>query len=123
MLQGHDIGFAYGVEGFVFHGVDFAARRVRWWRSSAERRRKATLVKVLAACSTGPRPPDRAGRDMRDWDKPPPAAISVVMQDDHLFVGTIEDDISLTRGMTPRRVLARPAGDRRSGGRHDADPD
>ena len=36
-----------------------------------------------------------AGRDIRDWDKAAyRGRIGVVMQDDHLFVGTIEDNIS-----------------------------
>ena len=36
-----------------------------------------------------------AGRDVRDWDKAAyRSRIGVVMQDDHLFVGTIEDNIS-----------------------------
>ena len=57
---------------------------------------KTTLVKVLAGLL------DRtegtltaAGRDVRDWDKAAyRSRIGVVMQDDHLFVGTIEDNIS-----------------------------
>ena len=97
MLQGRDIGFAYGIEGFVFRGVDFAARPGEMVAivgpSGAG---KTTLVKVLAGLL------DRtegsltaAGRDVRDWDKAAyRSRIGVVMQDDHLFVGTIEDNIS-----------------------------
>lgn len=96
-LQGRDIGFAYGIEGFVFRGVDFAAKPGEMVAivgpSGAG---KTTLVKVLAGLL------DRtegsltaAGRDVRDWDKAAyRSRIGVVMQDDHLFVGTIEDNIS-----------------------------
>jgi ATP-binding cassette, subfamily B, bacterial CvaB/MchF/RaxB len=57
---------------------------------------KTTLVKVLAGLL------DRtegqltaSGRDVRDWDKAAyRGRIGVVMQDDHLFVGTLEDNIS-----------------------------
>ncbi len=97
VLQGRDIGFAYGIEGFVFRGVDFAAKPGEMVAivgpSGAG---KTTLVKVLAGLL------DRtegsltaAGRDVRDWDKAAyRSRIGVVMQDDHLFVGTIEDNIS-----------------------------
>ena len=97
VLQGRDIGFAYGIEGFVFRGVDFAAKPGEMVAivgpSGAG---KTTLVKVLAGLL------DRtegqltaAGRDVRDWGKAAyRSRIGVVMQDDHLFVGTIEDNIS-----------------------------
>ena len=57
---------------------------------------KTTLVKVLLGLL------DRtegelsaSGRDLRDWDRAQfRARIGVVMQDDHLFVGTIEDNIA-----------------------------
>ena len=56
VLQGRDIGFAYGIEGFVFRGVDFPPARAKWWRSSGPAARaRPQLVKVLAGCSTGPR--------------------------------------------------------------------
>ncbi len=49
VLQGRDIGFAYGIEGFVFRGVDFAAKPGEMVAivgpSGAG---KTTLVKVLA---------------------------------------------------------------------------
>ena len=126
VLQGRDIGFAYGIEGFVFRGVDFAAKPGEMVAivgpSGAG---KTTLVKVLAGLL------DRtegsltaAGRDVRDWDKAAyRSRIGVVMQDDHLFVGTIEDNISF---FDPQHDAAagaglRPAGDDRSGNRCDAD--
>ncbi len=126
VLQGRDIGFAYGIEGFVFRGVDFAAKPGEMVAivgpSGAG---KTTLVKVLAGLL------DRtegsltaAGRDVRDWDKAAyRSRIGVVMQDDHLFVGTIEDNISF---FDPQHDAAagaglRPAGDGRSGNRRHAD--
>jgi ATP-binding cassette subfamily B protein RaxB len=49
-----------------------------------------------------------AGRDIRDWDKAAyRSRIGVVMQDDHLFVGTIEDNISFFDPQhDPERVRA-----------------
>ncbi|MDH4115106.1 MAG: ATP-binding cassette domain-containing protein, partial [Burkholderiaceae bacterium] len=96
-LDAHGLGFAYGIEGFVFRGIDFQARpgeTVAIVGPSGAG--KTTLVKVLAGLL------DRtegvltaSGRDVRDWDKGAyRSRIGVVMQDDHLFVGTIEDNIS-----------------------------
>ena len=97
VLDSRDLGFAYGIEGFVFRGMAFNARpgeTVAIVGPSGSG--KTTLVKVLAGLL------DRtegsltaAGRDIRDWDKAAyRSRIGVVMQDDHLFVGTIEDNIS-----------------------------
>jgi len=97
VLDARGLGFAYGIEGFVFRGLDFHARpgeTVAIVGPSGSG--KTTLVKVLAGLL------DRtegtltaAGRDIRDWDKAAyRSRIGVVMQDDHLFVGTIEDNIS-----------------------------
>ncbi len=97
VLDAENLGFAYGIEGFVFRGMDFHARpgeTVAIVGPSGSG--KTTLVKVLAGLL------DRtegtltaAGRDIRDWDKAAyRSRIGVVMQDDHLFVGTIEDNIS-----------------------------
>ena len=58
-----------------------------------------------------------AGRDVRDWDKAAyRSRIGVVMQDDHLFVGTIEDNISFfdPQHDAAARAGLRPAGDDRS---------
>ena len=96
-IEARGLGFAYGIEGFVFRGLDFQARpgeTVAIVGPSGAG--KTTLVKVLAGLL------DRtegtlaaAGRDVRDWDKSAyRSRIGVVMQDDHLFVGTIEDNIS-----------------------------
>jgi ATP-binding cassette subfamily B protein RaxB len=110
VLEGRDLGFAYGIEGFVFRGVDFAARPGEMVAivgpSGAG---KTTLVKVLAGLL------DRtegtltaAARDVRDWDRAAyRSRIGVVMQDDHLFVGTIEDNISFFDPQhDPERVRA-----------------
>ncbi len=91
------LGFAYGVEGFAFRNVDFSVRpgeTVAIVGPSGAG--KTTLVKVLVGLL------DRSegrleanGRDLRDWDPGAyRARLGVVMQDDHLFVGTIEDNIS-----------------------------
>jgi len=97
VVEGRDLGFAYGIEGFVFRGVDFAAKPGEMVAIvGASGAGKTTLVKVLAGLL------DRtegsltaAGRDVRDWEKAAyRSRIGVVMQDDHLFVGTIEDNIS-----------------------------
>jgi ATP-binding cassette subfamily B protein RaxB len=96
-IEARDLGFAYGIEGFVFRGLQFQAKpgeTVAIVGPSGAG--KTTLVKVLAGLL------DRtegtlaaAGRDVRDWDKAAyRSRIGVVMQDDHLFVGTIEDNIS-----------------------------
>jgi ATP-binding cassette subfamily B protein RaxB len=96
-LEARDLGFAYGIEGFVFRGLTLSARpgeTVAIVGPSGSG--KTTLVKVLAGLL------DRtegsltaAGRDVRDWDKAAyRGRIGVVMQDDHLFVGTLEDNIS-----------------------------
>jgi ATP-binding cassette subfamily B protein RaxB len=92
-----ELGFAYGIEGFVFRGwTSRPARRDGGDRRPVGYAEKTTLVKVLAGlldrtegtltaaaatCATGTRPQYRS-------------RIGVVMQDDQLFVGTIEDNIS-----------------------------
>jgi ATP-binding cassette subfamily B protein RaxB len=97
VIEGKGLGFAYGVEGFAFRGVDFSLRpgeTVAIVGPSGSG--KTTLVKVMVGLL------DRtegslkvAGRDARDWDRAAyRGRIGVVMQDDQLFVGTIEDNIS-----------------------------
>ncbi len=125
-IEARDLGFAYGIEGFVFRGMAFSARpgeTVAIVGPSGSG--KTTLVKVLAGLL------DRtegsltaAGRDLRDWDKAAyRGRIGVVMQDDQLFVGTIEDNISFFDPEhdpveSPR---LRPAGHDRRGHLRDAD--
>jgi len=96
-IRAHALGFAYGVEGFAFRHVDFSVRpgeTVAIVGPSGSG--KTTLVKVLVGLL------DRSegvleanGRDLRDWDRAAyRARLGVVMQDDQLFVGTLEDNIS-----------------------------
>ena len=97
VIDGKGLGFAYGVEGYAFRHVDFHVRpgeTVAIVGPSGAG--KTTLVKVLVGLL------DRtegsltvASRDARDWDRAAyRGRIGVVMQDDQLFVGTIEDNIS-----------------------------
>jgi len=96
-IEGKGLGFAYGVEGFTFRNVDFEVRpgeTVAIVGPSGAG--KTTLVKVLLGLL------DRteglltySGRDVRDWDRAVyRGRIGVVLQDDQLFVGTLEDNIS-----------------------------
>ena len=96
-LEAKDLGYAYGPEGFVFRGVNMTVapgETIAIVGPSGSG--KTTLVKVLL----GLLPPTEGevrvnGRSLADWD---PAQyrsrIGAVMQDDQLFVGTIEDNIS-----------------------------
>ncbi len=96
-IEARGLGFAYGVEGPVFRGVDLDVQPGEMVAivgpSGAG---KTTLVKVLVGLL------DRtegsltvAGRDLRDWDLGAlRSRVGVVMQDDQLFVGSIEDNIS-----------------------------
>jgi ATP-binding cassette subfamily B protein RaxB len=96
-IEGRGLGFAYGIEGFAFRGVDVTVlpgETVAIVGPSGSG--KTTLVKVLVGLL------DRtegqlaySGRDVRDWDRAAyRGRIGVVLQDDQLFVGTLEDNIS-----------------------------
>jgi len=96
-IEGKGLGFAYGVEGFTFRNIEFLVRpgeTVAIVGPSGAG--KTTLVKVLVGLL------DRSegllaysGRDVRDWDRAAyRGRIGVVLQDDQLFVGTLEDNIS-----------------------------
>jgi ATP-binding cassette subfamily B protein RaxB len=96
-IEAKSLGFAYGAEGFVFRAVDFAVKpgeTVAIIGPSGSG--KSTLVKVLVGLL------DRTegellinGRDMRDWNRGAyRTRVGVVMAEDQLFVGTIEDNIS-----------------------------
>jgi ATP-binding cassette subfamily B protein RaxB len=96
-IEAQGLAYAYGPEGFVFRGVDFSV-------SSGETVAivgpsgcgKTTLIKVLV----GLMEPTEGmvtvnGRNLKDWDLAQyRRRIGAVMQDDQLFVGTIEDNIS-----------------------------
>ena len=96
-IHAQDIGYAYGSEGFTFRHLDV---RVRKGEAVAligpSGCGKTTLIKVLV----GLLPPTEGvlrvnGRDLQDLDLGSyRSRIGVVMQDDQLFVGTIEDNIS-----------------------------
>jgi len=115
-IEGKALGFAYGIEGFTFRNVDVEVRpgeTVAIVGPSGSG--KTTLVKVLVGLL------DRSegqlaysGRDVRDWDRAAyRSRIGVVLQDDLLFVGTLEDNISFFDPQhDPERVreCARTAG-------------
>lgn len=109
-IEGKGLGFSYGIEGFVFRGVDFAVKpgeTVAIVGSSGSG--KTTLVKVLVGLLDRTEGTLTAnGRDVRDWDRAAyRGRIGVVMQDDQLFVGTIEDNISFFDPQhDPQRVRA-----------------
>ncbi|HXZ47500.1 MAG TPA: peptidase domain-containing ABC transporter [Usitatibacter sp.] len=96
-IEARGLGFAYGPEGFVFRGVDLTVAPGETLAIVGPSGcGKTTLIKVLL----GLLPPTEGevrvnGRSLMDWD---PAQyrsrIGAVMQDDQLFVGTIEDNIS-----------------------------
>jgi ATP-binding cassette subfamily B protein RaxB len=96
-ILAHGLGFAYGVEGFAFRNVEFSVRpgeTVAIVGPSGSG--KTTLVKVLVGLLDRTEGLVEAnGRDLRDWDRSAyRARLGVVMQDDQLFVGTLEDNIS-----------------------------
>jgi ATP-binding cassette, subfamily B, bacterial CvaB/MchF/RaxB len=96
-IRAKALGFAYGVEGFAFRNIDFSVRpgeTVAIVGPSGSG--KTTLVKVLVGLLDRTEGVVEAnGRDLRDWDRAAyRARLGVVMQDDQLFVGTLEDNIS-----------------------------
>jgi len=96
-ISAKGLGFAYGIEGFAFRGVDFSVRpgeMVAIVGPSGSG--KTTMVKVLIGLLERTEGTLEAnGRDVRDWDVGAyRSRLGVVMQDDPLFVGSIEDNIS-----------------------------
>lgn len=96
-IEAKNLGFAYGPEGFVFRGVNLTiapGETVAIVGPSGCG--KTTLVKVLL----GLLPPTEGevrvnGRSLADWDTAQyRSRVAAVMQEDQLFVGTIEDNIS-----------------------------
>ncbi len=96
-VRAENIGYQYGSEGFVFRGVslevDVGETIALVGPSGCG---KTTLIKVL----TGLLPPSEgtlyvAGHDLKELDLGSyRSRIGVVMQDDQLFIGTVEDNIS-----------------------------
>src|SRR5690606_16911880 len=96
-IEARDLGFAYGPEGFVFRHVNMTVtpgETVAIVGPSGSG--KTTLVKVLLGLLPATEGEVRVnGRSLVDWDTAQyRARIGAVMQDDTLFVGTIEDNIS-----------------------------
>ena len=96
-LEARGLSYAYGPEGFAFRDVNLVVgpgETVAVVGPSGCG--KTTLMKVLL----GLLPPTEGevrvnGRNLADWDLGQyRARIGAVMQDDQLFVGTIEDNIS-----------------------------
>ncbi len=96
-VEAKGVSYAYGPEGFVFRNVDFS---VSPGQSVAivgpSGCGKTTLIKALVGLVE---PTEGAvyvnGRNLKDWDLAQyRSRIGAVMQDDQLFVGTIEDNIS-----------------------------
>ncbi len=96
-IETRNLGFAYGPEGYAFRNINlqiFPGERVAIVGPSGCG--KTTLLKVLL----GLLPPTEGqvlinGRDLKDWDLGQyRSRVAAVMQEDQLFVGTIEDNIS-----------------------------
>ena len=96
-IEAKDLGFAYGPEGFVFRNVSLTiAPNETIAIVGPSGSGKTTLIKVLLGLLPPTEGEIRAnGRNLSDWDPAQyRARIGAVMQDDQLFVGTIEDNIS-----------------------------
>jgi ATP-binding cassette subfamily B protein RaxB len=96
-IEAKDLGFAYGPEGFVFRNVNMSiAPGESLAIVGPSGCGKTTLVKVLLGLLTPTEGEVRVnGRNLADWDAAQyRSRVSAVMQDDQLFVGTIEDNIS-----------------------------
>jgi ATP-binding cassette subfamily B protein RaxB len=109
-IEARGLGYAYGIEGFAFRNIDFAVKPGEMVAivgpSGAG---KTTMVKVLTGLldrSEGTL--EANGRDVRDWDLAAyRGRMGVVMQDDQLFIGSIEDNISFFAPLhEPQRVRA-----------------
>jgi ATP-binding cassette subfamily B protein RaxB len=96
-IEAKDLGFAYGPEGFVFRHVNLTVapgETVAIVGPSGSG--KTTLIKVLLGLLQPTEGEVRVnGRNLADWDTSQyRARVGAVMQEDQLFVGTIEDNIS-----------------------------
>jgi ATP-binding cassette subfamily B protein RaxB len=95
-IEGRGLGFSYGVEGFAFRGVDFSVRPGEVVAVVGPSGcGKTTLIKVIVGLLDRTEGTLTAcGRDLREWDlKALRSRISVVMQEETLFVGSVEDNI------------------------------
>ena len=97
VIEAKDLGFAYGPEGYVFRHVNLTVapgETVAIVGPSGSG--KTTLIKVLLGLLQPTEGEVRVnGRSLADWDTAQyRARVGAVMQDDQLFVGTIEDNIS-----------------------------
>ncbi len=97
VVRAEGLGFSYGHEGFVFRGIDFDVRPGQTVALVGPSGcGKTTLIKVL----TGLLVPSEGrllidGHDLKELDLGSyRSRIGAVMQDDQLFIGTIEDNIS-----------------------------
>jgi len=96
-IEAREVGFAYGPEGFVFRNVSVnVAPGETVAIVGASGSGKTTLIKVLLGLLPVTEGEVRVnGRNLADWDAAQyRARVGAVMQDDQLFVGTIEDNIS-----------------------------
>jgi ATP-binding cassette subfamily B protein RaxB len=96
-IEAKDLGFAYGPEGMVFKGVDLTiAPGETIAVVGPSGCGKTTLLKVLLGLLPSTEGQVRVnGRNLADWDVAQyRSRVGAVMQDDQLFVGTIEDNIS-----------------------------
>ncbi|HUL67141.1 MAG TPA: peptidase domain-containing ABC transporter [Burkholderiaceae bacterium] len=96
-LEAKGLAFSYGAEGPVFRDVDFTVQPGETVAIVGPSGcGKTTLVKVLIGLldrNAGTLTAN--GRDVRDWDRAAlRSRLGVVLADDQLFVGTIEDNIS-----------------------------
>jgi len=96
-IEARDVGFAYGPEGFTFRHVNLdvaPGETIAVIGPSGSG--KTTLIKVLLGLLQPTEGVVRVnGRSLADWDLAQyRSRVGAVMQDDHLFVGTVEDNIS-----------------------------
>jgi len=110
VIEARGLGFSYGIEGFTFRNVDFSVRPGETVAIVGPSGcGKTTLLKVLLGLLEPTEGRLEAnGRELREWDlKALRARISAVMQEDPLFVGSIEDNVSFfDPHHNPQRVRA-----------------